>query len=61
MSARITFFCSVCSTDFVDSLEDRHHHLFVELWTLSEIYFAIEILDFKNFCSTFGRKSDKFW
>ena len=59
MSVGIALFSSVCSSDFIDSFKHRHHDLLVELRTLSEIHFTIEIIHLKYFRSSLRRKTDK--
>jgi len=61
MSASITFFRSVCSTNFINSLKNWNHHLFIKLWTLSQVCFTIKIIYFKYFRSSFSWESNYFW
>lgn len=59
MPIGIALLRSVRSADLVDPFEYGHHDLLVELRTLSEIDFAVEIFHFKHFRSSFRRESDE--
>lgn len=59
MSISVALLSSIGSTDFIDSFKHRHHDLLVELRTLSEIHFTIEIIHLKYFRSSLRRKTDK--